>query len=92
MLDQGFLTDSAVHRLLVKLSEASDTLPSSLFIKGIKLLENNAEYGGGFADIFRAEYRGERVALKRLRIFESQVKRHETHRVLVVLSMTVWKC
>ena len=37
--------------------------------------------GGGFADIFRASYRGEDVALKRLRDFQVHQRREIIHRV-----------
>jgi hypothetical protein len=48
-------------------------LPSSNpSIQGVKLLEKDAVYAGGFADVYRGLYRGEEVALKRLRIFHHQ--------------------
>ncbi|EEB96277.1 hypothetical protein MPER_04611, partial [Moniliophthora perniciosa FA553] len=44
------------QRLLVKLSEAQDVLPSSLFIKGIRRQDIDAHFGGSFGDIYRATY------------------------------------
>jgi hypothetical protein len=54
----------------VKLSEVSNILPSGLSVKGVTLLEKHPKFGGGFADIFRASYRGNEVALKRMRVFQ----------------------
>ncbi|KAF7370567.1 hypothetical protein MSAN_00689100 [Mycena sanguinolenta] len=64
------------RRLLVKLSEASDTLPTSLFIKGVSNLDKEATFGGTFGDIYRASYQGEDVALKRIRVFQRDSGRH----------------
>ncbi|KAK7045989.1 hypothetical protein VNI00_006984 [Paramarasmius palmivorus] len=64
-----------VQRLLVKLSEAQDILPSSLFIKGVKRQDSDAHLGGSFGDIYRATYRGSEVAIKRIRIFQDTVAR-----------------
>ncbi|KAJ7281522.1 kinase-like domain-containing protein [Mycena rebaudengoi] len=65
------------RRLLVKLSEASDTLPSSLFIQGVARVDQEATFGGTFGDIYRASYQGEDVALKRIRVFQRDATRHK---------------
>ncbi|KAJ7185720.1 hypothetical protein C8R46DRAFT_857801, partial [Mycena filopes] len=52
--EEGFTLKA--RRLLVKLSQASDTLPSSLFIEGVSCLESEATFGGAFGDIYRASY------------------------------------
>ncbi|THV05536.1 hypothetical protein K435DRAFT_558315, partial [Dendrothele bispora CBS 962.96] len=52
--DGGF--NHTARRLLVKLSEARDILPSSLFIRGVKREEVDACYGGTFGDIYKASY------------------------------------
>ena len=54
----------------MKLSEVSNILPSGLSVKGVTLLEKHPKFGGGFVDIFRASYRGNEVALKRMRVFQ----------------------
>ncbi|KAJ6518846.1 kinase-like domain-containing protein [Mycena sanguinolenta] len=72
--DAGFTLKA--RRLLVKLSEASDTLPTSLFIKGVSNLDKEATFGGTFGDIYRASYEGEDVALKRIRVFQRDSGRH----------------
>jgi len=51
-----------------------------LTVHGITLLEREPLYRGGFTDIFQALYRGEVVALKRLRIFHHQRDR-DHHRL-----------
>ncbi|KAJ6591584.1 kinase-like domain-containing protein [Mycena vulgaris] len=73
--DDGFTLKA--RRLLVKLSEASDTLPSSLFIQGVSRLEKEATFGGTFGDIYRASYGGQDVALKRIRVFQRDSARHK---------------
>ncbi|KAJ7066561.1 kinase-like domain-containing protein [Mycena amicta] len=64
------------RRLLVKLSEVSDTLPASLFIRGVLRVEKEATFGGTFGDIYRASYEGRDVALKRIRVFQRDQGRH----------------
>ncbi|KAK7025281.1 hypothetical protein R3P38DRAFT_2953753 [Favolaschia claudopus] len=65
------------RRLLVKLSEASDTLPTSLFITGgVSNLDKEATFGGSFGDIHRATLNGADVAVKRIRVFQRDSGRH----------------
>ncbi|ESK85293.1 kinase-likeprotein [Moniliophthora roreri MCA 2997] len=61
------------QRLLVKLCEAQDVLPSSLFIKGVIRQDTDAHFGGSFGDIYRATYNGSEVAIKRIRVFQDTV-------------------
>ncbi|KAF5387289.1 hypothetical protein D9757_005805 [Collybiopsis confluens] len=69
------------QRLLVKLSERSDTLPTSLFIKGVTRRDPHACTGGTFADIYRAVYRDQDVALKKIRIFQGDNEgRHKSQK------------
>jgi hypothetical protein len=77
--DEGFTLKA--RRLLVKLSEASDTLPSSLFIQGVSRLDSEATFGGTFGDIYRASYQGQDVALKRIRVFQRDSGRHKIRQV-----------
>jgi len=58
----------SLRQLLASLLKANKTIPRSLFVKGISLKSNIAIKCGGFADIFQGSYRGELVALKRMRI------------------------
>ncbi|TCD63455.1 hypothetical protein EIP91_005396 [Steccherinum ochraceum] len=58
-----------IRRLLIKLSREARILPSSLFLIGVKCRVRESVNGGAFADIYRASYHGEPVALKRLRVF-----------------------
>ncbi|KAJ7921479.1 hypothetical protein B0H13DRAFT_1544815, partial [Mycena leptocephala] len=59
-LDRGFLMDPQnsrrARRIIRKLSEVSDNLPSSLYITGVTGSEEHPTYGGGFADIYRSTY------------------------------------
>jgi hypothetical protein len=56
----------------VQLSEVSDLLPSSLNIGGVQLTSSMPLAGGNFGDIYTAQYQGEVVALKRLRLFQAE--------------------
>ncbi|KAJ7921494.1 kinase-like domain-containing protein, partial [Mycena leptocephala] len=72
-LDRGFLMDPQnsrrARRIIRKLSEVSDNLPSSLFITGVTGREEYPTSGGGFADIYRSTYNNQTVALKHIRHF-----------------------
>ncbi|KIK61707.1 hypothetical protein GYMLUDRAFT_165708 [Collybiopsis luxurians FD-317 M1] len=69
------------QRILVKLSEHSDTLPTSLFIGGVNRRDPHPCTGGTFADIYRATYRDQDVALKRIRIFQGDAEgRHKAQK------------
>ncbi|KAF7326880.1 Kinase-like protein [Mycena venus] len=72
-LDQGFFPERKhnpkARRLILKLSEACDRLPSSLFITGVTGRAEHATFGGGFGDIYQATYDGKAVALKHIRTF-----------------------
>ncbi|KAG6832065.1 hypothetical protein H0H92_005487 [Tricholoma furcatifolium] len=60
------------RRLLIKLSERSEIIPASVLIRGLTLSDSHPVSGGGFADIYRAMYRGQEVALKHLRVRQDQ--------------------
>ncbi|KAJ6542632.1 hypothetical protein B0H19DRAFT_891278, partial [Mycena capillaripes] len=59
-IDRGFFPErelnSKARRLIIKLSEACDMLPSSLFITGVRERAEHATFGGGFGDIYQATY------------------------------------
>ncbi|KAJ7210651.1 kinase-like domain-containing protein [Mycena rebaudengoi] len=70
-LDRGLLIaqehNSKARRMIVKLSQACDKLPSSLFITGVGGRDHDATFSGGFSDIYRGSYGGKTVALKHIR-------------------------
>ncbi|KAJ7229243.1 kinase-like domain-containing protein [Mycena rebaudengoi] len=66
---------SKARRIILKLSEACDKLPSSLFISGVTGCDEHATFGGGFGDIYQASYAGKTVALKLVRTFHGQETR-----------------
>ncbi|KAJ7353622.1 hypothetical protein DFH08DRAFT_1077723 [Mycena albidolilacea] len=72
-LDRGFMMAQEHNRMALriirKLSERCDRLPSSLFIVGVTGRDEHPSFGGGFGDIYRALYGDQRVALKRMRYF-----------------------
>ncbi|KAJ7147340.1 kinase-like domain-containing protein [Mycena filopes] len=57
------------HRIVRKLSESCDRLPSALFITGVSGCDDHPTFGGGYGDIFHAFHNGRPVALKRMRYF-----------------------
>ncbi|KAJ7226918.1 kinase-like domain-containing protein [Mycena pura] len=72
-LDRGFMMAQEHNRMALriirKLSESCDKLPSSLFIFGVNGRDEHPSFGGGFGDIYRALCGDWRVALKRMRYF-----------------------
>ncbi|KAJ7286749.1 kinase-like domain-containing protein [Mycena rebaudengoi] len=66
---------SKARRIILKLSEACDKLPSSLFITGVTGRDEHATFGGGFGDIYQASYAGKTVALKLVRTFHGRETR-----------------
>jgi hypothetical protein len=75
-----------ISRLLLRLCKGCDVLPMSLFITGIRRIDTEATYGGGYSDIYKASLRHQIVALKRLRIFLTDQERHKVHMVHSLLS------
>ena len=69
--------------MLVRLSEVCDKLPSAIYITGVTGRDRDPLVSGGFADIFRANYNGKMVALKRLRPFRNARKRDADQRVRI---------
>ncbi|KAJ7306963.1 kinase-like domain-containing protein, partial [Mycena albidolilacea] len=73
ILDKGLLLqkehNSKARRTIVKLSQACDKLPSTLFISGVTRPDEHPSFGGGFGDIYQAVYQEKRVALKHMRTF-----------------------
>lgn len=74
-----------LRRLLVKLSKASGQLPPSLLLRGVVCSDRDSVAGGGFADIFRATYNDQPVALKRLRAFQKGTDLEKSRSVCVGL-------
>ncbi|KAF8150290.1 kinase-like domain-containing protein [Mycena galopus ATCC 62051] len=72
-LDRGFLVAQEhaqmAIRIIRKLSESCELLPTSLFIVGVNGRDEHPSFGGGFGDIYSALYRDQRVAVKRMRHF-----------------------
>ncbi|KDQ57069.1 hypothetical protein JAAARDRAFT_47740 [Jaapia argillacea MUCL 33604] len=55
------------YRTIIRLSQRCQKLPPSLFIEGTSLT-SGLIIGGGFADIYEGRYRGQTVAIKRMRM------------------------
>ncbi|KDQ56783.1 hypothetical protein JAAARDRAFT_132054 [Jaapia argillacea MUCL 33604] len=82
-----------IHRLLARVSEITSLVPASLFASGVSLPDRDPVAGGGFADVYSAELSGQRVALKRMRLF--QLHSRERERVKKVSALfreaLIWK-
>ncbi|KAJ7778415.1 kinase-like domain-containing protein [Mycena metata] len=73
VLNRGLL-ESQEHirrgrRLIRKISESSDRLPSSLFITGVTGRNEHPAFAGGFGDVYEASYGDKKVAVKHIRYF-----------------------
>ncbi|KAJ7619295.1 kinase-like domain-containing protein [Roridomyces roridus] len=73
VLDRGALINQEHARkgcrIVRKLSETCDRLPSSFFITNVVERDLYPRFGGGFGDVYRARYEGQNVALKHMRHF-----------------------
>ncbi|KAJ7449255.1 kinase-like domain-containing protein [Mycena latifolia] len=79
------------RRLIVKLSEACDLLPSSLTIRGVEHKSMDPLAGGSYGDIFHAQYQGIGVALKRLRFFQADSAENLETRRKFCREALIWK-
>jgi serine/threonine protein kinase len=70
-----------VIRFIVDLAYQSKHLPLSLFIKGVHVSQADVIAFGGCADIYLGQYRGQTVAVKRLRIHGQQQTLQKVHTV-----------
>ncbi|KAF8145297.1 kinase-like domain-containing protein [Mycena galopus ATCC 62051] len=55
------------RRMIRKLSASCDILPSSIFVTGVTGKDQFLTFGGGYADVYRASYGSQIVALKCIR-------------------------
>ncbi|KAJ6476188.1 hypothetical protein C8R45DRAFT_1009160 [Mycena sanguinolenta] len=95
-LNRGFLMaqghSSQARRVIRKLSEKCDKLPSSLFIIGVTSKEEHPMFAGGFGDIYRASHSGKTVALKHMRHFiQSSDPEIRDIRLKLCREALVWK-
>ena len=58
-----------IRQLILELALKRGQVPVSLFVKDVKVLDNESRAAGGFADIYYGTYKGQPVALKCLRIY-----------------------
>ncbi|KAK7000664.1 kinase-like domain-containing protein, partial [Favolaschia claudopus] len=64
---------NTARKLMQRIAEAHDQLPTSLFITGVQDPDKHPTFSGGFGDVHCAFYDGKRVALKRIRMFTSEL-------------------
>jgi hypothetical protein len=92
--DDQFLDASTLRhqfrRILFKLATDADVLPPSLFIAGLHVPRiDRAVCLGGFADIYLGSYRGEAVAVKRLRINDEHLSTNKVRGSFSPISVSV---
>ncbi|KAF7336032.1 Kinase-like protein [Mycena sanguinolenta] len=94
VLDRGALPKSSsrskARKLMQKVSEAVEQLPSSLFIEGVNDHDEHPTFGGGFGDVYQASYQGKMVALKRIRVFTADSTPRRT-RLQLYKEALVWQ-
>ncbi|KAJ7609200.1 kinase-like domain-containing protein [Mycena polygramma] len=73
-----------------RISAAHEQLPSSLFISGVNDCDEHPTFGGGFGDVYRASYRSQTVALKRIRTFTADSTTHR-NRLHFCKEALVWQ-
>ncbi|KDQ58598.1 hypothetical protein JAAARDRAFT_34422 [Jaapia argillacea MUCL 33604] len=85
---------SALHRLLIRLSQEYDSLPPALFITNVTLSSMEPQSGGGFADIFKGTFSGDTVttvAVKRFRLRQSSPQSEVEFRRMFNREALIWK-
>jgi hypothetical protein len=69
------------ERVLSKLSQTTDLLPSSFVLQGVQRLSDYRIDGGGFADIYLGQVEQQKVALKTLRVNLPPKRRNKIYKV-----------
>jgi hypothetical protein len=59
-----------IRKVLVRIAQELDHLPSPLFIQGVQLQKAEPVEYGGYADVFQGKLAGAEVALKRFRLHD----------------------
>lgn len=71
-----------LRRTTLKVAMQYEILPTALVLKGVQCIETELRGAGGFSDVFCGTYKGQPVALKRLRVFamaSASKKQHMKH-------------
>ncbi|TCD60727.1 hypothetical protein EIP91_009621, partial [Steccherinum ochraceum] len=81
-----------LRKLSLKLSIAHDILPTTLVLKGVQCTESVSVGAGAFADVYIGSFRGEKVALKRLRVYLMATEgQKQTTKQLFYRESLLWK-
>jgi hypothetical protein len=57
-----------IKKVLIKIAQQLDQLPSSLIIRGVQLHNRDVAVSGGYADVFQGKLASAEVAVKRFRL------------------------
>jgi hypothetical protein len=59
-----------VRKVLIKIAQQLDRLPSSLILRGVQLYSRESVRCGGYADVFQGKLASAEVAVKRFRLHD----------------------
>ncbi|KAJ7770552.1 kinase-like domain-containing protein [Mycena metata] len=94
ILDRGSVLERTqgkkARRIIRKLSEACDKLPSALFVTGVSGCPTHPTFGGGFGDVYCASHGGKAVALKVMRHFSESAESRNI-RLNICREALVWR-
>ena len=74
-----FTYRNQLRRLSLKVAITYDKFPTPLVLRGVQCDTTNQHGAGGFADVFCGTYNGEKVALKRLRVYLMMTDEQKTN-------------
>ena len=80
LIDSGCAEHRLLERFIEKIVKIKGILPRYLFLCPIHLTEAQPFGGGGYADVYKGEYRDRTMALKVLRIFGRPKDRDQFHK------------
>jgi hypothetical protein len=64
-----------IRKVLIKIAQQLDQLPSSLILHGVRLYSREAVKCGGYADVFQGSLASAEVAVKRFRLHDRSTER-----------------
>jgi hypothetical protein len=67
--------DRNIRKVLIKIAQQLDQLPSSLIIHGVQLHNRDLAVCGGYADVFQGKLASAEVAVKRFRLHNRGTER-----------------
>ena len=78
-----------LERFIEKIVRTRRIWPRYLFLSPVCLIDAQPFGGGGYADVYKGDYRGRRMALKVLRIFGRPEDRDRIHEACAAICILV---